>query len=70
MLFWGFFPSLGVDTVHHIQSGPYDSGVIIKRFLYHGFGIRGYDYLSSKYAGGAMMFTLRPKAFKLQCSSM
>jgi len=37
--------------------------------MYHGFGIRGYDYVSSKYAGGAVMFTLRPKAFELQCSS-
>ena len=37
--------------------------------LYHGFGIRGYDYVNSKYAGGAVMFTLRPKAFELQCSA-
>ena len=37
--------------------------------LYHGFGIRGYDYVNSKYAGGAVMFTLRSKAFELQCSS-
>jgi len=37
--------------------------------MYHGFGIRGYDYINSKYAGGAVMFTLRPKAFELQCSS-
>ena len=37
--------------------------------LYHGFGVRGYDYVNSKYKGGAVIFTLRPKAFKLKCSA-
>ena len=37
--------------------------------LYHGFGVHGYDYVNSKFDGGAVMFTLRPKAFELQCSS-
>jgi len=37
--------------------------------LYHGFGVRGYDYVNSKYEGGAVAFTLRPKAFELQCSA-
>lgn len=37
--------------------------------LYHGFGVHGYDYVNSKFNGGAVMFTLRPKAFELQCSS-
>ena len=38
-------------------------------FLYHGFGIVGYDYVSSKYQGGAVIFSLRPKPFELRCSS-
>jgi hypothetical protein len=29
--------------------------------LYHGFGVHGYDYVNSKFNGGAVMFTLRPK---------
>ena len=37
--------------------------------LYHGFGVHGYDYINSKFNGGVVMFTLRPKAFELQCSS-
>jgi len=37
--------------------------------LYHGFGVRGYDYVNSKYEGGTVVFTLRPKAFELQCSA-
>lgn len=37
--------------------------------LYHGFGVHGYDYISSKFNGAVVMFTLRPKAFELQCSS-
>ncbi len=37
--------------------------------LYHGFGVHGYDYINSKFSGGVVMFTLRPKAFELQCSS-
>ena len=37
--------------------------------LYHCFGVRGYEYVNSKYQGGAVIFTLRPKAFELQCSA-
>ena len=37
--------------------------------LYHGFGVRGYDYVNSKYEGGAVIFILQPKAFELQCSA-
>ena len=37
--------------------------------LYHGFGVRGYEYVNTKYEGGAVIFTLRPKAFELQCSA-
>jgi hypothetical protein len=36
--------------------------------LYHGFGVRGYDYVKSKYESGEVTFTLGPKAFELQCS--
>ena len=38
-------------------------------FLYHGFGVRGYDYVNSKYQGGAVTFRIRPKIFELQCSA-
>jgi len=37
--------------------------------LYHGFGVRGYNYIKSKYESGAVTFTLEPRAFELQCSS-
>jgi len=37
--------------------------------LYHGFGVRGYKYVNTKYEDGAVIFTLRPKAFELQCSA-
>jgi len=37
--------------------------------FYHGFGVRGYDYVKSKYESGAVTFTLEPRAFELQCSS-
>ena len=33
--------------------------------LYHGFGVRGYDYVKSKYESGAVTFTLEPKALEL-----
>jgi len=38
-------------------------------FLYHAFGIRGYDYVNTKYKGGAVFFTVRPKAIDLRCSN-
>ena len=30
--------------------------------LYHDFGVRGYDYVNSKYEGCAVIFILQPKA--------
>ena len=33
--------------------------------FYHGFGVRGYDYVKSKYESGAVTFTLEPKAIEL-----
>jgi transposase len=36
--------------------------------LYHGFGISDYDYINTKYHGGAVTFTLKPKSFSLRCS--
>ncbi len=36
--------------------------------LYHGFGISDYDYINTKYNGGAVTFTLKPKPFSLRCS--
>ena len=36
--------------------------------LYHGFGISGYDYINTKYNGGAVTFTLQPKPFSLRCA--
>jgi len=35
--------------------------------LYHGFGIHGYDYLRTRYQGGAIIFTLRQKREELCC---
>jgi transposase len=35
--------------------------------LYHAFGIRGYDYVNTKYKEGAILFTVRPKDFELRC---
>lgn len=28
-------------------------------FLYHGFGLVGYDYVRTRYAGGAVMFSIK-----------
>ena len=36
--------------------------------LHHGFGISSYDYINTKYQGGAVTFTLQPKPFSLRCS--
>jgi transposase len=38
-------------------------------FLYHGFGIRGYQYIKSQYKGGCVIFTIRQNPFDLRCSS-
>jgi transposase len=37
--------------------------------LYHGFGVRGYQYVNSLYEGGAITFTIRQNPFDLRCSS-
>ena len=37
--------------------------------LYHGFDVRGYDYVSTKFEKGTVIFALRPKPFELRCSS-
>lgn len=37
--------------------------------LYHGFGIRGYQHLSTKYEGGEVIFTIRQELSKVTCSS-
>jgi transposase len=37
--------------------------------LYHAFGVRGYDHINTKFAGGALIFTILPKIFELRCSS-
>ena len=36
--------------------------------LYHGFGIRGYQYVRTQYEGGAMIFSIEQKAQDLACS--
>jgi transposase len=36
-------------------------------FLYHGFGVVGYDYVRSRYEGGNIIFTIRHKKEKLRC---
>jgi transposase len=35
--------------------------------LYHGFGMIGYDYINTKYQGGAVTFTVEAKPFSLRC---
>ena len=36
--------------------------------LYHGFGIKGYQYVNTKYEGGAVFFTVCQELSKLTCS--
>ncbi len=36
--------------------------------LYHGFGIRGYQYLRTEYVGGKVVFTIGQEFRKLRCS--
>lgn len=36
--------------------------------LYHGFGIRGYQYVKTEYEGGKVIFTVRQEADGLQCA--
>ncbi len=35
--------------------------------LYHALGLRGYHYVNTKYKGGSVIFTVRPKDFELRC---
>ncbi|MFO7785875.1 MAG: ISL3 family transposase [Desulfatiglandales bacterium] len=35
--------------------------------LYHGFGLTGYDYVNTKYQGGAVTFMVEHKPFSLHC---
>ena len=37
-------------------------------FLYHGFGLVGYDYVRTGYEGRNITFTIRHKREKLRCS--
>jgi len=37
--------------------------------LYHGFGIKGYQYVNSHYADGAITFTILQSPFDFKCSS-
>jgi transposase len=36
--------------------------------LYHGFGLRGYEYVRTRYEGGAVIFTIRHRSQELSCS--
>jgi transposase len=36
--------------------------------VYHGFGIKGYHYVNTKYESGAVRFTIRQEPNKLTCS--
>jgi hypothetical protein len=35
--------------------------------LYHGWGIRGYQYVRTSYVGGRAHFTVKPDAFSVTC---
>ena len=41
----------------------------IQSLLYHGFGLKGIEYLRTEYEGGDIIFHIRTKADKLCCSS-
>jgi hypothetical protein len=36
--------------------------------LYHGFGIRGYKYLRTKYEEGAVIFSIEQERRRLRCA--
>ena len=38
-------------------------------FLYHAFGIRGYEYVRTDYRGGATIFTIRQDPHDCRCSA-
>ncbi len=35
--------------------------------LYHAFGIRGYDYVNTKYQDGGVVFTIRQRPHTYRC---
>jgi transposase len=37
--------------------------------LYHGFGVRGYEYVRTEYVGGQVLFTIRQPRQALRCSA-
>lgn len=37
--------------------------------LYHGFGVRGYRYVNTRYEGGSVIFAIGQSRFELECSS-
>ena len=37
--------------------------------LYHGFGVRGYEYVRTEYLGGQVLFTIRRPRQALRCSA-
>jgi hypothetical protein len=38
-------------------------------FLYHTFGIRGYEHVRTDYRGGATVFTIRQDPHECRCSA-
>ncbi|MDR1346668.1 MAG: transposase family protein, partial [Bacteroidales bacterium] len=38
-------------------------------FLYHAFGLTGYEYVHQKFEGGSVVFRIRPKWRLLRCPS-
>lgn len=60
---------MGITSYVKTNSHKKEKYLMSTSLLYHGFGVRGYDYVKSKYEGGAVTFTLQPKAFDLQCSA-
>jgi transposase len=37
-------------------------------FIYHGFGLQGYEYVQQKFVGGKVVFRIKPKWRLLRCS--
>ena len=37
-------------------------------FLYHAFGLQGYEYVHQQFVGGSILFRVRPKAKMVRCS--
>jgi transposase len=38
-------------------------------FLYHAFGIRGYEYVRTEYEGSKVIFTIRQQAQTYRCGA-